>query len=240
MKRIALSSLFALFVLAGVAWAYRVGETVYFTATFPDVSGIATTPTWMKAYVYDPIANAVVDSTDGYGTLDGAPLTGIAGIPLANSKTARVYKWSYAIPNTNAWRVYTGNLHVFLRGAATGISLDQLRPIPALIPVNYVVADTLSAAAINDFWIHDTNSTEAVVDATDTGLTTVTYAGSPVAADVFVYRDSKRSIFAGRGRSDTQGKYYVTVPLNPTAPDSFWVSAWYANRWVKNSERVIF
>lgn len=216
-------------LLVGHALAYRVGETVYFTFVPRDLAGVQCAPvSGMKMLLYKN--GAVFDSSKSYPS---------GGISALAPNTTHVYSWSYTIPATLA--SFTGTLFPVMRYATSDIAQDFAAPNPATVPVNFSPIDTVRAAELQDYWVAATSSTSTVIDVTDSPLTVVSYQGSPVGgAQVYAFTDSKGRYIAGYTTSDSDGKYYIRVPLNPASADTFWVSAYYANRWVKTLQRVIF
>lgn len=222
----------ALLCLATPAGAYRAGQTVAFHVIVPNLSGVATTPSVLKAYVYN--GTACIDSSK---TLSA----GIAALPLAGSKTAKVYGWSWTVPTSyasvSAW------LHVVCRAVTSDIAQDWISPIPSTVPVNAATVDTLAAYAIQDLWQTVTSTTSATITPGDAyGSSAVTSSGSPV-VNARVYLQSANTpsthYTVGYDTSDTDGEFNIVVPINPAAADTFWIWATKDRVWQKQGQRVI-
>lgn len=215
--------------IASPAFAYRAGQTVSFHVTVPALSGVATDPSVLKAYVYN--GTACIDSSK---TLSA----GIAALPLAGGKSTRVYGWTWTVPtnlaSTSAW------LRVVCRAVTSEIAQDWILPSPTLVPVNAATVDTLYAEVTADLASQHSSSIETSIEPGDYGATAVTSGGNPVAwATVQACRNSNGTNVVAWAQSDADGAYILRVPLRSAAADTFYIWARLGLRAVKSGERVI-
>jgi hypothetical protein len=196
------------------------GDTIWYTIVVPDSSGQAD-GNLTDARLYIVWRGAIQDSSK---TLS-------SGISKVSDHP--VYKASYVIPSNigsetviSAYVKYTGNY-----------ANNFFPAIPRAVFVGGSPVDTLYPSAVQDLWVGMESNTFGVIDSTDAGG--IYHSGSGVTgAAVFVTSDSTLTTMRGFGKS-INGAYYIWVDLDPSQPDTFYVSAWYNNSWLKQFRQVV-
>lgn len=210
-------------IAATVAWGERPGDTVELTAVFRDSLGVAIHPTTATAYVVKN--GSPVDSSK---TLANSGIT---------SYRSKLLKWRYTIP---AATVDSSRFNFYIRASlttGTGITDDWLTCTPATVLVHDGTVDSLSPASVVDLFVGEADSTFTIIDATDAGQILDSGNDPVTGAFVFASLNSNLTSIIGFAKS-TLGNYYLTVPLDPVAADTFYVSAWYQNSWLKSATMV--
>lgn len=207
----------AFLVFASIAFAERPGDTVELRAFCRDSLGVAVSADSARLFVYRDTTLVESSKTIGDGITLGQTLS---------------LKTKYTIP---AATPDSARFSFWIRAKADDI-LDYYPCTPHTIEMHAGTVDSISPAAVVDLYVGDSDSTFAVIDSSDGGG--IYSSGTPVTgAMVFVSSDAAMTNKIGFGKS-TLGQYHITVPLDPVAADTMYVSAWYQNTWVRASTMV--
>jgi hypothetical protein len=191
------------------------GQMVNGIAIFRDADGVAAVPDSARLFVYRD--GTLLRSSD---TIAGGRIT----------TSGSVLIWKYLLPSTSP---DSARFTFIMRASGDGLSNDYFPCIPA----SFEPSPEVSSNTVASFQTGTASTSWAEVDSTDAGG--IYKSGTGVTgAFVFATSNANGTGVIGYGTS-TLGQYHLRVPLNPTVADTFYVSSWYQNAWLKSPTRVI-